>query len=53
MIGVFHPGTSPVHRTPALAKLGLLAVLVIEDARVRFDGPAEAAIADYLSTVPG
>ena len=28
MIGVFHPGTSLVHRTPALAKLGLLAVLV-------------------------
>ena len=28
MIGVFHPGTSVVHRAPALAKLGLLAVLV-------------------------
>ena len=28
MIGVFHPGTSLVHRTPALAKLGLLAVFV-------------------------
>jgi biotin transport system ATP-binding protein len=28
-------------------------VLVIEDARVRFDGSADAAIADYLSTVPG
>lgn len=28
MIGVFHPGTSLVHRTPALAKLGLLAVIV-------------------------
>ncbi|MFF2369682.1 energy-coupling factor transporter transmembrane component T family protein [Agromyces sp. NPDC058110] len=28
MIGVFHPGTSIVHRTPALAKLGVLAVLV-------------------------
>jgi biotin transport system permease protein len=28
MIGVFHPGTSLVHRTPALVKLGLLAVLV-------------------------
>ncbi|MFB9309356.1 biotin transport system permease protein [Agromyces hippuratus] len=28
MIGVFHPGRSLVHRTPALAKLGLLAVLV-------------------------
>ncbi|MEI5584615.1 MULTISPECIES: energy-coupling factor transporter transmembrane component T family protein [unclassified Agromyces] len=28
MIGVYHPGTSPVHRTPALAKLGVLAVLV-------------------------
>lgn len=27
-------------------------VLVIEDARVRFDGPAEHAVADYLSTVP-
>ena len=27
-------------------------VLVVEDARVRFDGPAEDAIADYLSTVP-
>jgi biotin transport system ATP-binding protein len=26
-------------------------VLVVEDARVRFDGPAEDAIADYLSTV--
>ena len=28
MIGVFHPGHSLVHRAPALAKLGLLAVLV-------------------------
>lgn len=28
MIGVSHPGTSLVHRTPALVKLGLLAVLV-------------------------
>ena len=28
MIGVFHPGTSLVHRTPALAKLAVLAVLV-------------------------
>lgn len=28
MIGVFHPGTSFVHRTPALVKLGLLAVIV-------------------------
>jgi len=28
-------------------------VLVVESARVRFDGPADAAIADYLSTVPG
>ena len=28
-------------------------VLVIEDAKVRYDGPADAAIADYLSTVPG
>ena len=28
MIGVFHPGTSVVHRAPALAKLGLLAVAV-------------------------
>ena len=28
-------------------------VLVVEDARVRFDGPADAAITDYLSTVPG
>ena len=28
MIGVYHPGTSLVHRTPALAKLGLLAVIV-------------------------
>lgn len=28
-------------------------VLVVEDARVRFDGPADAAIADYVSTVPG
>jgi biotin transport system ATP-binding protein len=27
--------------------------LVIEDARVRFDGPADAAVADYLSSVPG
>ncbi|MCB0895029.1 MAG: ABC transporter ATP-binding protein [Nocardioides sp.] len=27
-------------------------VLVVERARVRFDGPADAAIADYLSTVP-
>ncbi len=28
-------------------------VLVVEDARVRFDGPAEAAVADYLSAVGG
>lgn len=28
MIGVFHPGTSLVHRTPALVKLGLLAAIV-------------------------
>jgi biotin transport system ATP-binding protein len=28
-------------------------VLVVERARVRFDGPAEAAVAHYLSTVPG
>jgi biotin transport system ATP-binding protein len=28
-------------------------VLVVEDARVRFDGAPEDAIADYLSTVPG
>lgn len=28
MIGVFHPGTSLVHRTPALPKLGMLAVVV-------------------------
>ncbi|WP_448005116.1 energy-coupling factor transporter transmembrane component T family protein [Agromyces bauzanensis] len=28
MIGVFHPGTSLVHRAPALVKLALLAVLV-------------------------
>jgi biotin transport system ATP-binding protein len=28
-------------------------VLVVEDARVRFDGPAEVAVADYLSSVPG
>lgn len=28
MIGVFHPGRSLVHRTPAIVKLGLLAVLV-------------------------
>ncbi|MFE5672062.1 energy-coupling factor transporter transmembrane component T family protein [Agromyces sp. NPDC056523] len=28
MIGVFHPGTSVVHRAPALAKLALLAVAV-------------------------
>jgi biotin transport system permease protein len=28
MIGVFHPCTSLVHRTPALVKLGLLAVIV-------------------------
>lgn len=28
-------------------------VLVIEDARVRFDGPADAAISDYVSSVPG
>nr|WP_221634209.1 ABC transporter ATP-binding protein [Nocardioides luti] len=26
-------------------------VLVVEDARVRFDGPPDAAIADYLATV--
>ena len=28
MIGVFHPGTSLVHRAPALMKLGVLAALV-------------------------
>ena len=28
MIGVFHPGTSLVHRAPALLKLGVLAVIV-------------------------
>ena len=28
MIGIFHPGTSLVHRMPALAKLALLAVVV-------------------------
>ena len=28
MIGVFHPGSSLVHRAPALLKLGLLAVTV-------------------------
>ena len=28
MIGVFHPGTSFVHRAPALLKLGVLAVIV-------------------------
>ncbi|GAA2027354.1 energy-coupling factor transporter transmembrane protein EcfT [Agromyces tropicus] len=28
MIGVFHPGDSVIHRMPALAKLGLLAVAV-------------------------
>ena len=28
MIGVFHPGTSLVHRAPALVKLGLLAAVV-------------------------
>lgn len=28
MIGVFHPGTSLLHRTPALVKLGLLAAIV-------------------------
>ncbi|UOQ88739.1 energy-coupling factor transporter transmembrane protein EcfT [Agromyces endophyticus] len=28
MIGVYHPGTSLVHRAPALLKLGLLAVFV-------------------------
>lgn len=28
MIGVFHPGTSLVHRAPALVKLGVLAVFV-------------------------
>ena len=28
MIGVFHPGTSLVHRVPALVKLGMLAALV-------------------------
>lgn len=28
-------------------------VLVIEDARVRFDGAADAAISDYVSSVPG
>lgn len=27
-------------------------VLVVEDARVRFDGPADAAVDDYLSSVP-
>lgn len=28
MIGVYHPGTSLVHRAPALVKLGVLALLV-------------------------
>jgi biotin transport system ATP-binding protein len=28
-------------------------VLVVEDARVRFDGPAAEAVADYVSTVAG
>ena len=28
-------------------------VLVVEDARIRFDGPARAAVEDYLATVPG
>ena len=28
MIGVFHPGTSLVHRAPAIVKLGVLAALV-------------------------
>jgi biotin transport system permease protein len=28
MIGVFHPGTSLVHRAPALVKLGLLTLIV-------------------------
>lgn len=28
-------------------------VLVVERARVRFDGTADAAVADYLATVPG
>jgi biotin transport system permease protein len=28
MIGVFHPGTSLVHRAPALVKLGVLALIV-------------------------
>lgn len=34
MIGVFHPGSSVVHRMPALAKLGLLAVAVTATALV-------------------
>ncbi|MRX45291.1 energy-coupling factor transporter transmembrane component T family protein [Agromyces kandeliae] len=34
MIGVFHPGSSVVHRAPALAKLGLLAVAVTATALV-------------------
>ncbi|MFC9920132.1 energy-coupling factor transporter transmembrane component T family protein [Agromyces binzhouensis] len=34
MIGVFHPGSSVVHRTPALVKLGLLAVAVTATALV-------------------
>jgi biotin transport system ATP-binding protein len=28
-------------------------VLVVDDARIRFDGPADAAVADYLASVPG
>ena len=28
-------------------------VIVVEDAHVRFDGPADAAIADYLASEPG
>ena len=34
MIGVFHPGTSLVHRAPALLKLAVLAVLVTATALV-------------------
>ncbi|WP_400999279.1 energy-coupling factor transporter transmembrane component T family protein [Agromyces sp. GXQ0307] len=34
MIGVFHPGASVLHRMPALAKLGLLAVAVTATALI-------------------
>lgn len=46
MIGIFHPGTSLVHRMPALAKLALLAVVVT--AVTLLHSPAALGVASAL-----